>query len=188
MNLHSSDQFVNTLCHLVWDKVFWIQEQTYCTAKKVCLPHIRLSLVDTTNDDENNRLRALHCIYWSGQHRQGGVMAAWRQSCLVDNSCGLIPRQTAGHIDILTHFYLPRGASGGGYDSGNRISSAKFLIVFPVNNGSIFLGFLFEIWPQDGQRQTTDQWQALHIWPYGGVAISGKWSLNETSVYIPDAS
>jgi len=70
-----------------------LQECRNCD-KKLASHRVRLrrhtkEVVNATDDD---------CL------QQLTTPAAWRQSCSVDNSCGLMPCWTRGHIDIWTYF------------------------------------------------------------------------------------
>jgi len=129
----------------------------------------------------NNRFRASHSVYNSWQRS-----AERRRSCLVYNSCGLMPSQTWSRINICTHFvfetriYLP-AESGEDLNAATECSDANFLMVLR-NNYMGLSCLVFEIWSWNG-RQTDD---GNHIVYLGGPVRFHGWRLQTGSPSIAE--
>jgi len=117
---------------------------------------------------------SLHTLSWE----IGDITSSWSDSCLrltvfvswAATSRILLWQQEYRHynIKLACNRAFPRrgqsgrpsqGASGGGSQRGNRISSANFCIVFHSNCGS---SFRYDDGTDDGRRDR--RWQPTHIW------------------------
>jgi len=132
----------------------WEQKLSSEKKRKSCSPASCLTLAPSTQWTMivNNTFQLLHSVYNSWQHLRFDN-SRWSSS--VDDSCCLMPSQSAGRIKVWTLFFTWNQNISGEGVSGEDLNVPTESVV-PTSTVTMGLPCLvFEIWPLDGQQRCT---------------------------------